>query len=111
MSAHRRRATASSSEFRRISISPSRSEARLMSPERYWSNIFKMSERETMTTPPKKKQRISQQELNQLFDDQEWETRLQGCARKEIYNRAAPIQAGFPSGTLSVGFEYYENND
>jgi hypothetical protein len=59
-----------------------------------------------MTTPPQK--RVTQQYLNDQFDNNGWEKSLASYTRVEIYNRPTPKKAGQTQGTSTIGYEYYD---
>jgi len=59
-----------------------------------------------MSDHPRK--RVSQETLNQEFDNNDWEKRLQSYTKVEYYNRLTPESAGLPKGTSTIGYEYMD---
>jgi hypothetical protein len=57
------------------------------------------------------KKRVSQAELDKLFNSEEFQTLLQSCNRVEYYNKPTPVEKGQTTGTSTVGHEYYSTEN
>jgi hypothetical protein len=54
--------------------------------------------------------RVSQEELNKEFDNNNWLDRLREITPHEIYHRPAPSSHGFPPGTVTMVHEYKDTD-
>ena len=63
-----------------------------------------------MITPTPRRS-VSQPWLNQQFNDNGWEARLASYTRVEIHNSLTPPERGQIEGTLTIGYDYYDDEN
>jgi len=62
----------------------------------------------TLIMTPPNKQRVSQQFLDQVFNEGGWTDRLAKCKKYEFHNQPTPPQRGQLPGTSTIGEKFYD---
>lgn len=64
-----------------------------------------------MTTPNAPRRPVDQPWLNQQFDQNGWQKRLESYTKAPIHDSLTPKERGLPEGTMTIGYAYYDTEN